>query len=391
MSVPARFLAPRPWCIAVAGALAIGTASVAGAQTQVPESHTVRPGDTLWDISKRYLGDPFLWPDIYRLNTSVVEDPHWIYPGEVLRLAPSEAATAVPQTDTPPVSAPADSSTRVSPSPEVAAEPEPVAAQASASADEAGGLFPPARGRALSETLNPIEFGKTPTLRRGDFYSSGFLTENQQLPFGRVIGPVTPLQIYSSTGQTSTMLYTKLALEAPAGGSYQVGDSLLVADVSKPIPGWGKVVEPRALTRVIEIFEGHPIVSVIALYGEVVPGLAVLPAEKFTDPGTVRPVPVADGLQAQVIGWPGRREMKGPGVVLFLDKGRQDGVAPGDVFEARRQGGVTRSGAIRLPEPMALLQVVHVRDHSATTRVVNVYSPDIAAGVRAHQVAKLPS
>ena len=37
-----------------------------------PASHTVKRGDTLWDIAKLYLGDPFLWPDIYRLNTDVV-------------------------------------------------------------------------------------------------------------------------------------------------------------------------------------------------------------------------------------------------------------------------------------------------------------------------------
>ena len=34
----------------------------------------MKTGDTLWDIARLYLSDPFLWPEIYRLNTAVVED-----------------------------------------------------------------------------------------------------------------------------------------------------------------------------------------------------------------------------------------------------------------------------------------------------------------------------
>lgn len=50
-----------------------------------PEQYVVKAGDTLWDISKVYLRDPWYWPEIWYVNPQVA-NPHLIYPGDVLRL-----------------------------------------------------------------------------------------------------------------------------------------------------------------------------------------------------------------------------------------------------------------------------------------------------------------
>ncbi|HEY7686803.1 MAG TPA: LysM peptidoglycan-binding domain-containing protein, partial [Gemmatimonadales bacterium] len=83
--------------LAVVVALPLAAATIAAQDVttaaQSQGTHVVSRGETLWSISQQYFADPLLWPEIYRRNTAVIEDPHWIYPGEVLELSGLMAPT----------------------------------------------------------------------------------------------------------------------------------------------------------------------------------------------------------------------------------------------------------------------------------------------------------
>ncbi|GAW29589.1 LysM peptidoglycan-binding domain-containing protein, partial [Carboxydocella sp. ULO1] len=52
------------------------------------KTYTVKPGDSLWKIAKKVLGDGSRWREIYNKNKSVIgKDPNKLKPGQILRIA----------------------------------------------------------------------------------------------------------------------------------------------------------------------------------------------------------------------------------------------------------------------------------------------------------------
>ena len=88
------------------------SANNAPPSTENFQVHVVEAGDTLWAISNQYLGNPFLWPQLWEDNEHVI-NPHWIYPQDLILIRP---VTQITEVVPPPP-----------PEPEPVTEPEPVA------------------------------------------------------------------------------------------------------------------------------------------------------------------------------------------------------------------------------------------------------------------------
>jgi len=397
-----------------------------GAPQQRPQVHIVQPGQTLWALAQLYYGDPLLWPEIYRLNTLVVEDPHWIFPGEELALGPAVVAQMPPMPgEEPPVAQPpgvavipvvpdtamirdtamvgvpavvGDTSQaamqRVAPveappveAPVVEAPPPPPPPPPS---DASGPtIFSQRRQRApltQVETLGGEVYRYRP-VRRGESWSAGFLTENASFPWARVLGDASDPPLERSIQTSSATIYQTVVMEAPAGATYQPGDSLLTAQLSRSVPGWGQVVVPSGVVRVRYVNGREVLADVVMQFHRVVDGQVAIPLEPFRDPGFVTPVPVENGLTASVIETRDIHPVPNQQNIVFIDAGRAQGIVLGDVFEVREHPQATHGD---VPERVALMQIVHVRDRSASGFITQIYQPGIQPGQPVRLVRKMP-
>jgi len=349
--------------------------------------HVVASGETLWSISQQNFTDPLLWPEIYRRNTAVIEDPHWIYPGEVLDLGgiatgpPTDTTQTVAQRDTGAADTTGADTTQLAPPPPPA-EPE-----------GPGTIFDrrSTQQQRVADVLRAYAHQVYRPVRRGEFYSAGFLTEGEKLPWASVVGntakPSIPVLANPQSAVATT--FQEIAILPPSQASYHIGDSLLVARLDRDVNPWGSVVVPVGVARVTSLQQKQVLATIIMQFGRIRGGTVALPLEPFKDPGEVRPADVDQGLQGHLIEMRDQHVLATVQQVVFLDKGRADGVTLGDVFEAYRPA----SGEVgaRSEEVRVQLLVAHTREHTSSAIVIGMSNPQVIPGMPVRLIKKMPS
>ncbi|MBT8211617.1 MAG: LysM peptidoglycan-binding domain-containing protein [Acidimicrobiia bacterium] len=333
-------------------------------ETDVQERrHTVREGDTLWDLATRYLSSPYRWNDIFQSNPEIVEDPHWIYPGELLRI-PGLTSTATV------------TATTLGESTVDGRYPE-------------NSLF---RGRGGGNggqsSLAIAEGPPLPVVSLSDFRRAPLLLpETESGPNGGTVRLIeeNPLSLNLPP---SARRYSEVVISL-GGLSPAVGDTLKAVRWGGFEEGYGRLMSPMAMLRVERLWADSARATVSNVFGNYSAGDAVVAADEYRLDPSDRAEATEVELVGSVVGFEVPQVLLGPGDMVFLDLGVAEGVRIGDefgVFAASEDQAITRDVA----DAVVVVRVVHTTDRTSTAMVTAVSDPGVAPGDPARLVRRIP-
>jgi hypothetical protein len=366
-----KVLLPRiTLSLSVVAVLAAAPLAAQEPVTTQPKEHVVRRGDTLWDLAKSYLADPFLWPSIFEANRTAIKNPHWIYPqqrflipgltdslaGKPVQVGVQEAAY---QADAPS----GNMRTRFY-------------RQAEVPDDDSGGV--------AELTLEKVE----PYLVAPDEYeAAAWLADTAQLDVrGRLLRLVDP---YSAANKLPSQLhpYDRVYIDRLNGEQLSVGDGLLAIRVGRKVKGYGQIVTPLAVLRVDSVTDAAVIARVERQYADATEGDPVITLPEMPELPRGSGQLVLDGETGQIVEFKDVEPLYGTTDHAFISMGRDKGLNIGD--ELMAFGPETRGkGTVLISTPAAKFRVVRVEDQSATVRVLSVMNTALMRGLRVQVVSR---
>jgi LysM repeat protein len=359
---------------------ALSAQQAAGGGT--PSTHTVVAGETLWSLAQQYLSDPYRWREIYDLNKANIADPHWIYPGQVLKLPGAVTSVAVTVAPAPALTAPA-----------AAAAPPP-----------SEPTLDPARSRTVfsrqQATVRPPETmdqggPAMPTVRMGEYVRAPFVGKTGSASGGGQLLKSAELDANGDfDSRTIFKAYDRVMISVPAGTDAKVGDRFVVVSDGDVLPGQGQVFIPTGVVQVTTPPANGTaaVAEVVELFGEMNPGQRIAVLDTAGVSSTASPAPVADGRTASiqwVLASPVLPTMQSYAV---LNLTQADGVHPGDEFLVYRPRGASDAPGepANAEVPIGRAQAIKVTPYGTTAIVIAQEQPAINVGSVVRVSAKMP-
>ena len=274
-------------------------------QANAPTDYTVVKGDTLWGISARFLKDPWKWPQIWQMNREEIEDPHWIYPGDIIHL---DRSGAYPQLSLRPGGAEAAAANVVK-------------------------LEPRVRIESLRTAIPSI-----PGSAIGPFLTQPLVVEEDGLDSAPRIVATEEGRVAVSAGETA---YAD-RIGTDAGVNWQVfrpGVALHDPDTGEILGYEAKYLGDARVRR----FGNPTTLQIIKSTEEISPGDRLVPARESSFPNYVPHAPdkMIEGAIMSVEG--GVAEI-GQYQVVTLNRGIRDGLEVGNVLASYHRGAVLTEG-----------------------------------------------
>lgn len=368
---------PAPAAPSAAAPAAASTAAPADAGAATYRMHTVRPGETLFDIAQLYLGDGDLWPEIYRLNTSVIADPHWIYANAVLRI---------------PANAAGDNSSSVAEAPASDAAQAPAATAASNGGAAPGTMFPRNTRGEMALASNRSGSRNVPPIKS--------LNDKQAAPYldreggpegaGAVLGTIAVSNVIDASDRAHFDLGEDLYITMPAGSTAAAGDRFYTYRLGTSFGDRGQVVVPTGILTVIQPGTGTDatiarLTTIFSIVNKSQPVLAL----DMTPMPVERPLHVDDGAKTKVLWVEDENVLTTIQYYVVLEASEKQGFHVGDQVTLYRPRLHVPESAVTLPESeIAIGQIVRANGYAATVQILASTQPDIEPGIAAKVTAR---
>lgn len=327
--------------------------------------HTVVEGDTLWDITATYLGTPWIWPAIWKENTSIA-NPHLIYPGDLIWITDGEMRKLTPEEAEAFLSG-------ITPS-----DGGPPAAAEDAHAPLAE---PKAKFDDPFAVLDADDEVGQRIFRYRGLSHAPFVSANELEAAGAVLGSHAE---YFWLSQEQTMIVSL------GEGSVHVGDMFSVYRIRRRVTHpnsqrlIGYFIEVVGQAEISEVFPETSTAKILMAYAEIEPGDRLGPF--LPDPIEFTLEPATGDIDGVIVAQQPRRLYSGAGDLVVLDKGASDGLVNGNELVIYRTGKLVRDplSTGRLLEPddiVGRLFVLKTAPESSVALVTRSHS-EIADGDR---------